>query len=151
VGDVRGPAVKIGDRAATWFVLLVVTALAFIRMLPVRLEYEEPQLLAEVATANPLAYLFTPWNGAIQLFGRAAFLVAFPFGDTAALVTRLLSAGAIGVSGAYMFGRDQAIPDRRVRLILAVSLPLFPIPDPGPYIGPLNSQWWFTIAVAGMA
>jgi len=143
--------VKITVRTATWLVFLGVTALAFVRMLPVRLEYEEPFLLSQVATTDPLTYLLSPWNGAMTVFGRAAFLVAFPFGPGAALVTRLISAAVIGATGAYLFGREEAIPDRRVRLVLAVSLPLFPIPDPGPYIGPLNSQWWFAIAVAGMA
>jgi hypothetical protein len=85
------------------------------------------------------------------LFGRAAFVVAAPFGESAALVTRLIAAGVIGAVGAYLFGRTAAIPDQRARLILAFSLPLFPIPDPGPYIGPLNSQWWFAIAFAGIA
>jgi hypothetical protein len=143
--------VRITSSRATWLVFIGVAVLAFVRMLPVRLEYEEPQLLAEAGAQDPLTYLFTQWNGALTLFGRASFLVAAQFGDAGAFVTRLIAAAVIGAVGAYLFGRSAAIPDMRVRLIVAFSLPLFPIPDPGPYIGPLNSQWWFAIAFAGMA
>lgn len=142
---------KLTDRSATWLVFVFVSALAFLRMSPVRLEYEEPQLLGEAGTQDLWSYVVAPQNGAVQWFGRAAFVVAYPFGDGAALVTRLIAAAVIGAVGAYLFGRREAIPDRRIRLILAVSLPLYPIPDPGPYIGPLNSQWWFAIGIAGMA
>jgi hypothetical protein len=61
-------------------------------------------------------------------------------------VTRALGALAIGLLAAA-FLRSTAIPGPTARLVTAVSLPLLPISYPGPYIGPLNSQWWFAALV----
>jgi ribosomal-protein-alanine N-acetyltransferase len=129
-----------------WAVGILAGAGAFIRMLPIRLEYEEPSLLAAVATSQPLDYALTPWNGALTLFGRVAFMVAYPFDEFAPLVTRLIAAAVIGAVGGYL-----AATLGRAGLVAGLSLPLLPIPDPGPFIGPLNSQWWFAVAIAAMA
>jgi hypothetical protein len=129
-----------------WAVGILAGVGAYIRMWPVRLEYEEPSLLAAVGTSQPLEYIFTPWNGAVQIFGRGAFLMAYPFDDLAPLATRLLAATAIGAVGAYL-AVTLGVPG----VVTGLSLPWFPIPDPGPYIGPLNSAWWFTVAAAAMA
>jgi len=69
------------------------------------------------------------------------------------LVTRLLASAVIGLIAVY-FASDalaDAIPSRAVRIGLAMSLPMLPIPYPGPYVGPLNSQWWFALGVLGIA
>ena len=156
---VRTAAPATGESAleARWqaaLLFIVVTALALARMAPPRLEYEEPFAFWDVVpTMGPLEYLFEPWAGYFGVFARFSFLVAHPLDDLGPLVTRLLASAVIGLVAVY-FASDalrDAIPSRAVRIGLAISLPMLPIPYPGPYVGPLNSQWWIALAVLGIA
>lgn len=119
-----------GLRALALFTFVFVCAIA--REGP--LAYEEPAFFA-----NP-GFLFEPWNGALAVFGRASFGIAHLIGDPS--VTRLIAAGVIGLVAIYL---------ARVSVPGAISLGLLPIAYPGPYIGPLNSQWFFAIAILVMA
>jgi len=133
---------------------IVATALALARMAPPRLEYEEPFAFWDIVpTLGFLEYLFEPWAGYFNVFARLSFLVAHPLDDLGPLVTRLLASAVIGLVAVY-FASDalaDAIPSRAVRIGLAMSLPMLPIPYPGPYVGPLNSQWWIALGVLGIA
>jgi hypothetical protein len=111
---------------------LLVSVVALAREGP--LAYEEPSFYADPGP------LFEPWNGALALFGRASFWAAHILGDPN--VTRLIAAAVIGAVAVYL---------SRVSPVAALALPLLPTPYPGPYIGPLNSQWWFAIAICVMA
>lgn len=128
--------------------------LALVRMLPPTLVYEEPtEFWDRVSSMDAPTYLVEPWAGYFVVFARAVFLIAHPFDDLGPLLTRLASAAVIGVVAGY-FASDslaEAIPAKSVRLGFAASLPLLPLPYPGPYIGPLNSQWWVALGVLGIA
>jgi hypothetical protein len=142
-------------RVAVMVILFAVVAvIAFLRMAPPRLEFEEPLAFWDVVpTMNVAEYLVEPWAGYLQVFARIAFLLAHPFGDGGALVTRLLAAAVIALVAVY-FASDalaRAIPNVAVRTGFALALPMLPIPHPGPYVGPLNSQWWVALAVIGVA
>jgi hypothetical protein len=145
--------VSVLARHETAVLVGIVAALAFVRMLPVHLDAEEPYLLSLVPTSNPLAYLVEPWNGALMLFGRAAYIVAYPFGDLAPFVTGLIAATSIGLVGGYLASDalSRAIPSRAVRVTVAASLALYPTGYPGPYMGPINTQWFVAIAVVAIA
>jgi hypothetical protein len=135
-GDAKKPAALVG---ATVFLL------ALARMLPFDLNNEEPRMLAAAGE------LFAANNGQLLVPARLAYLVASPFGEWALVVTNLTAALTVGLVAAYVTTWREAIPDARARWILALSLPLLPIPEPGPYVGPLNNQWWFAIATLGIA
>jgi hypothetical protein len=145
--DIVGRRHGWGEARVAVAVGVVVTCLALVRMLPFDLVYEEPvEFWARVPTMDPIAYVFTPWAGYLQTFARTAFLVAYPFGLLGPLVTRLLAAGVIGSLATYLV-RATAVPSSGVRIATALALPLLPTGYPGPYIGPLNSQWWIAILV----
>jgi hypothetical protein len=131
-----------------------VTALALLRMVPARLEFEEPFAFWDIVpTMGPIEYLFEPWAGYLGVFARFSFLLAYQFDELGPLVTRLLAAAVIGLVAVYLASDElaDAIPRRTVRTAVALSLPILPIGYPGPYVGPLNSQWWIAIAVLGIA
>lgn len=141
-------------KRAVW-IGLIVGALAVVRMLPATLAYEEPyEFWDRVPTMDPLRYIVEPWAGYLQVFARASFVIAHPFGnDIGPLITRLLSAAVIGALATFITAdvSASAIPSRRVRIALALSLPLLPIPYPGPYVGPLNAQWWIALLLLMVA
>lgn len=136
--------------ATSWVTGIVVFVLAFLRQ-PAGLVFEEPtEFWAMVPTMGPLEYLLTPpghGGGYIQILGRAAFLVAHAFGEP--VVTRLIAAGIIAAVAVYLTTLRDPIP--RGRYAFALALPLLPIPYPGPYVGPLNGQWFVALAVVGIA
>jgi hypothetical protein len=138
------------DRATKRLVgIATVVAIAvLVRELPATLIREEPlQFWARVPTMDPPRYLLEPWAGYLQVWARAAFLVAYPFGDAGPLVTRIIAALAVGAVAAFLASNRMrsAIPDGQLRLGIALSLALVPTAAPNAYDGPLNSQWWFAI------
>jgi hypothetical protein len=123
---------------------LVVGAVALLRM-PLSLRYEEGfEFWDKVPVMTPVAYVLEPWAGYLNVFARSSFLVAHALDP---IVTRLLAAAVIGLLAAFVVRASTAIPNPGVRLAFALVLPLLPIPDPGPYLGPLNSQWWIALLV----
>jgi hypothetical protein len=121
---------------------VAVFVLALARM-PVQLQYEEPTAFWGNHS------VFEPWAGYFQVFARLSFAIAWAVGNP--FVTRLLAALVIAAVAALLIRSAAVVPDARVRVVGSLSLALMPIPDPGPYLGPLNAQWWIAIAVLVIA
>lgn len=141
-------------RGRSGALFIVITALALLRMAPWQLEFEEPFAFWDVVpTMSALEYLIEPWASYFVVSARFSFLVAYPFGDLGPLLTRLLAAAVIGLVAVYLASGAlaDAIPSRAVRTAFALSLPILPIAWPGPYVGPLNGQWWIALGVLGIA
>jgi hypothetical protein len=116
-------------------------------MWPPTLVFEEPiEFWDRVTTLNPLQYLAEPWAGYLQVSARFVFLVVHPLGDIGPAITRLMSAAVIAALAWFLL-RSSAIPSRTARVLPALALPVLPIGYPGPYVGPLNSQWWIATMV----
>lgn len=115
---------------------LFVSVAAFLRQ-PLMLVHEEPQMVG--------SWFLEPNNGQFTIL-RAAFLLPSP-----ELTSRIVAALIIGAVALLLLTRTEAIPDARVRLVAALALPLLPLPDPGPYTGPLNGQWWLALGVLLLA
>jgi hypothetical protein len=131
---------------------LVVALAALARMWPPTLVFEEPDYLNRAA--DPLfAVQPGPLPGYLQILGQLAFVIARPFGDLAPLVTRLEAAAIIGLVAAFVASDAlaPAIPNRSVRVLTALSMPLIPTAFPDGFVGPLNDQWWLAIAVLCLA
>lgn len=110
-------------------------------------------LFEETTDFWPGVPTFDPSGGYLQLFARFTFVVAHPFGPVIGLlVTRVIAAAVVASVAVYLASLQDAIPSRTVRLVLALSLPLFPVlAGWGPYLGPLNSPWWFALAAVGIS
>ena len=135
-------------------IFAVVTAIVLLRQAPILNGFVgvEPHGFWEpIATMDPHVYVVQLWAGYLSVWARVAFLIAYPFGEAGPFVTRLLAAVVVGAVAAFVASDRMApaIPGRRVRAAFAMSLGLLPIV--GPYVGPLNSQWWIAIAVVVLA
>jgi hypothetical protein len=113
---------------------------------------EAGQFWAPTFTIDPMHYLVEPWAGYLQVPSRAAFLLARlgPF-EVAPAVTILIHAAIIGLVAVFLASDRlaDAIPDRRVRLGLALALPLLPATET--FITVLSAQWFLAVFVVALS
>jgi hypothetical protein len=98
---------------------------------------------------DPWSYVLREWHGYVTPNARLVFLIGRALDSV--LFTRLAAAAVVAIVAMFLASERlaPAIPDRRVRLLFALSLAFLPVV--GPYRGPLNDQWFVAIGLVGMA
>lgn len=101
---------------------------------------------------DPLHYLVEPVAGYLPMVSRGAFLVArLAPPEVAPAVTILIHAAIIAFVAAFL-ASDRlaaAIPDRRVRILFALTIPMVPILEV--YYSVLSAQWFLALYMVGLS
>ena len=107
---------------------------------------------APTFTLDPLHYLVDPAAGYLVIAPRGAFLVArLGPPEVAPAVTILVHAAIIALVAGFLASNRlaSAIPDRRVRMLFALAIPLAPIFEV--FYSVLSAQWFLALYLAGLS
>lgn len=142
--SVSSPAFRIAD---PWLIGGLVFAVLMARELaggPLAFTWEDPYFWANTT-------LFDPWGGHVQLASRLAFAIARLTPSIGPVVTTVLHVLVVAFVAAFLASSRlaPAIPDRRLRLVLAGSLAIIPLPSV--YLSPINAQWFLALYLVGLS